>query len=438
MFNRHLIAENAALKEELSMLKQVRDSLRDELIFIRLDHSGHIEHVNTLFERELGYRSEQVIGKHFLDFVPQIARATEHYKKLRSAMETNHHYNGAVEYTTKNGEEVWLRGVMQPVMDAQGRINHFSVNLNNLTRTISQSIEHENLVEALHKSTAVIEFDVQGNILNANDAFLSAVRYKLTDIKGKHHRMFCLQKDAESEAYLQFWERLRRGEFVAGRFERIDAHKNSIWLEATYNPIRDSHGRLYKIVKFATDITAQIQHEKAISSAAEIAYHSSKNTDDVAKEGQKVVEKLLAEMATLSEQMEKAKGGIQALDSKSQQIATIINSISAIADQTNLLALNAAIEAARAGDQGRGFAVVADEVRQLASRTSEATVEIVNVVKENEALTAQAVELISKGDARAQTGFTYAKDAGAVIDEIQTGAKAVLDAVGQFANQLSH
>jgi len=136
--------------------------------------------------------------------------------------------------------------------------------------------------------------------------------------------------------------------------------------------------------------------------------------------------------------MDKAKEGIHALDSQSQQIATIIGSISAIADQTNLLALNAAIEAARAGDQGRGFAVVADEVRQLASRTSEATDEIVNVVKHNQSLAAEAVDLVNKGDEKAQTGLSYAEEAGAVIEEIQNGARAVVDAVGQFANQLNN
>lgn len=438
MFNRHLVKENEALRQELHMLKQVRESFLEETIYLRLDHAGRIDFVNQHFQNELGYTASDVKGRPFLEFVPEIAKSTMHYKKLKSAFDINQTYQGAIEFTRRNGEEAWLRSIMQPVVDIEGRLDHYSVSMTDLTRTIALSKEHEDLVEALHKSTATIEFDLNGHVLDANKPFLRTVKYDLNDIKGKHHRTFCTDEEANSEGYKQFWAKLARGEFVAGRFKRVDSHGNTIWLEATYNPIHDSHGRLYKVFKFATEITAQVAQEQAVSNAADIAYHTSNNTDAVARKGKDVINKVLEEMSSLSEQMDKAKEGIHALDSQSQQIATIIGSISAIADQTNLLALNAAIEAARAGDQGRGFAVVADEVRQLASRTSEATDEIVNVVKHNQSLAAEAVDLVNKGDEKAQTGLSYAEEAGAVIEEIQNGARAVVDAVGQFANQLNN
>ncbi|WP_371352958.1 MULTISPECIES: methyl-accepting chemotaxis protein [Pseudoalteromonas] len=145
----------------------------------------------------------------------------------------------------------------------------------------------------------------------------------------------------------------------------------------------------------------------------------------------------MAVMDELAQQMEQAAQEIAALDKQSQQIANIVQSISSIAEQTNLLALNAAIEAARAGEQGRGFAVVADEVRQLASRTSKATEEIVDVVKDNQSLTQNTVRVIEQGKVKAEQGQVLANESGKVMEDIQQGAQEVVDAVGQFANQLT-
>ena len=184
-------------------------------------------------------------------------------------------------------------------------------------------------------------------------------------------------------------------------------------------------------------MTEQVEREQAISAAAEIAFSTSKQTDNTATEGSEVIKELVSVMNSLAEKMVKASEGIVELDEQSQQIATIINSISGIAEQTNLLALNAAIEAARAGDQGRGFAVVADEVRQLASRTTAATEEIVSVVQRNQSLTSDAVARVNAGKEQAERGAALADDAGNVIVEIQSGAKEVVDAVGQFSQSLN-
>jgi len=141
-------------------------------------------------------------------------------------------------------------------------------------------------------------------------------------------------------------------------------------------------------------------------------------------------------MQRIARQMQEASEGIEALDKQSQLISTIMQTIRGIAEQTNLLALNAAIEAARAGDQGRGFAVVADEVRQLAGRTSQATEEIVDVVQRNQSLAQQAVSSMASSRQQAEQGLNLANEAGTVIVEIQEGAKQVVQAVEQFANQL--
>ncbi len=229
---------------------------------------------------------------------------------------------------------------------------------------------------------------------------------------------------------------LNRGEFVAGRFKRIDSNGREVWLEATYNPVHDAHGRLYKVVKFATMVTDQVAREEEVSQAASVAFEISQQTDVSAQRGADVVQNTVQTMRKISEEMQTASSGIEALGKQSLLINSIVQTIGGIAQQTNLLALNAAIEAARAGEQGRGFAVVADEVRQLAGRTSAATEEIVSVVQQNQALADEAVRGMANSRTQAEQGLVLANEAGAVIVEIQEGAKQVVGAVGRFANQL--
>jgi methyl-accepting chemotaxis protein len=438
MFNKRLKQELAALREELSSVEQVRSSLDSEMLGMRLDPQGKIESVNGNFENEMHYRNAELVGRSIDDLVPDYVKKLDFYQRMKSAISRGEHLNGALRLMRGNGQEAWLRSIVQPVRDSAGRVKYFTVHSSDLTRTIENSREHENLIEALQRSTAVIEFNLDGEVLTANERFLGSMGYTLAQIQGKHHRMFCEPEEYNSPEYRAFWDKLRRGEYVAERFKRVDSRGRVVWLEASYNPITDAHDRLYKVVKFATIITDQVNREIAVAEAANIAFSTSQQTDGSAQKGAAVVQQTVDVMRQLAEHMEQAADRIGALDKQSQLIGSIIQSISSIADQTNLLALNAAIEAARAGEQGRGFAVVADEVRQLASRTSKATEEIVGVVQQNQQLAEQAVNVIISGKQQAQQGLELAGQAGSVIVEIQDGAQRVVSAVGQFANQLSN
>lgn len=435
MFKSRLKSHILSLEQRLAALEHVKETLDRETVAVTLDQEGRILEANSLFETELGYSKAELSGRLLRELSPVELAGDVHQRRALEAIASGKHFSGTLRLRSRSDVHVWLRAMVMPFAGEHGRVERIAIYSSVLTRTIEASREKEALVGALMRSTAVIEFSLDGLVLAANDNFLNGMGYKLTQIQGKHHKMFCPEDETRSAKYEQFWETLRQGSFVAGRFKRLDSMGREVWLEASYNPILDANGTLYKIVKFATVITDQVNRERAVVEAADIAHGTSIRTEASAAQGHEVVQNTVAVLDRLSGLMEDAAQGIQALDAQSQIIGTIVKTISSIADQTNLLALNAAIEAARAGEQGRGFAVVADEVRQLASRTSKATVEIVEVVMRNQGLASSSVSVIAQSKEQAAAALSLANEADGVITEIRQGANSIVSAVGKFTDQ---
>ncbi|MER0459885.1 methyl-accepting chemotaxis protein, partial [Aeromonas caviae] len=245
------------------------------------------------------------------------------------------------------------------------------------------------------------------------------------------HRIFC------DEAFLReqprFWEELARGQFKSGLFMRHNSRGQAVWLEATYNPIRDGSGKVVRVVKFASDITARIEQNHATREAARLAHSTAQETLHSAEEGAGLLRAVVQTSSLIASQVDEAIALIGQLNEQSRSIEAIVSTISAIADQTNLLALNAAIEAARAGEQGRGFAVVADEVRQLAARTSLSTDEIARVVQKNRELTARVTDDMAGVAGSAELG----KQQIAGVDKLMSEIHQEADRVSQTVSALS-
>ncbi|SDI96944.1 methyl-accepting chemotaxis sensory transducer with Pas/Pac sensor [Pseudomonas flavescens] len=436
MFGSRLKKELQAKDVELSLLRQLYQGIQTEMILVTIDPQYRIIDFNSNFASFIGYQPEQLGNRSMSEIVPDYVKSLPCFKNLAAAVKSGQSVRDRYRFLRADGALVWVQACWQPVVDEAGVVRRVQCFGMDITATMDKARENEDFINALLRSTAVIEFDLGGHVLTANEQFLQCMGYGLERIKGKHHSLFCLPHEYESAQYRQFWERLNRGEFIAGRFKRLDSHGREVWLEATYNPVRDTQDKLYKVVKFATLITDQVHRENQVNEAASIAYGISQQTDTTAQRGAQVVTDTVQTMQRIAEQMTSASQGIEALGKQSILISTMVQTIGSIAQQTNLLALNAAIEAARAGEQGRGFAVVADEVRQLASRTSSATEEIVGVVQDNQKLVDAAVHDMASSRTQAQAGLELAKQAGDVIVDIRQGAKQVLAAVEGFARQL--
>lgn len=435
MFNIHLKQELHEATKKIAMYEQLITGLNEETLAFTTNENFEIIDANSKFLSALGYDSNS-IKRPLSEIVPNYVVNLPCYRNLREAVGKGRSVSDNYRYLHVDGRLVWLWGLWQPVKDNAGNLVNIKFFGRDITDSMNLTRENEALIKALSRSTAIIEFDPSGIILTANPPFLQTMGYTLDQIKGKHHRIFCENGEASSPEYSAFWETLNKGEFVAGRFKRVDSHGRTIWLEASYNPVYDAQDKLYKFVKFATVITDQVDRESEVNEAASIAYDISQNTDSKAKEGALVVQQAVDIMRQISIEMQSVSLSIEDLGKQSHLISSIVQTIGSIAQQTNLLALNAAIEAARAGEQGRGFAVVADEVRQLAGRTSTATEEIVSVVSKNQDLVNKAVKDMAGSKHQAEQGLVLANQAGSVIVEIQEGAKQVLSAVERFARQL--
>ena len=233
--------------------------------------------------------------------------------------------------------------------------------------------ECKSKLDAIGRSQAVIEFEMNGTIVTANDNFLAALGYSLGEIVGQHHRMFVSRQERESQEYVQFWETLNCGEFHSGEFLRIRKDGSEIWIQAMYYPIMGPDGRPRKVVKFASDITAQVELRKRTANAGTTVSDSINQMAATISEISNHVTQTADLTTATQHEVDRTAASVRTLDESSQEIEKVVDLIRTLAEQTNLLALNATIESARAGEAGKGFAVVANEVKELAKQTATAT-----------------------------------------------------------------
>ena len=298
-------------------------------------------------------------------------------------------------------------------------------------------------LEAINRWQAVIEFSTDGTILDANRNFLAAMGYELDEIVGHHHRMFVSPDYAASQEYRQFWAILNQGQFHAGEFVRVRKSGENIWIQATYNPILDEHGKPVRIIKFAIDISEQVQmRERLREKNQRIGLSVSDSTAQMASTIQEISNNVHRTASLSNNTAELASIATEAtnrLSDNSRGIHKVVGLIESLAGQTNLLALNATIEAARADESGKGFAVMvqavmAQEVKHLANQTADATRTIEDTVKEIHSSIAGVVQTTSEITQSASEVRESMTIIAAAIEE-QSATMASLSQTAQIMQQ---
>jgi len=391
---------------------------------IAFELDGTVLDVNDAFLDVVGYSRHEVIGKHHRIFCKQALVNSEQYRKFWQDLKAGKSFKGQFERINKSGSTLWLEATYFPVKDELGNVIRVIKLATDITKEHLKAIENEALLSALGQSMAVITFTTDGHILNANENFLNTMKVTLSDIIGKHHRIFCDEDFYREQP--DFWRKLAAGEFQAGKFRRFNGNKQEVWLEATYNPVRDNAGNVERIVKFATDITPRIQ---AATNAINLASDTSATTSQYTDEAISSLASAQDISAAIRQQVTVANESSEKLAAQATDIRNIVGTIRSIAEQTNLLALNAAIEAARAGEAGRGFAVVADEVRTLAARASDATQDIEDVVTTNSGLIDDINAQMNDIDKSASQGQDAVTSVSGSVEQVKSGMQSLIQAV---------
>ncbi|WP_333970490.1 PAS domain-containing methyl-accepting chemotaxis protein [Alteromonas mediterranea] len=418
----------SALRDESQGLLGTLDAFKNNMAYAIYSTDGQCTYASPALLSILSYPNSTVASFSHAAMRVEGIETESQYKGFWQQLVNGGSFSDTVARKTALGETKWLKASYVTV-NGNGSVEIHAI-YHDITEHEQAYFEGKAVTDALNKSMAVVEFEPDGTIITANENFTATVKYSLSDIQGKHHRMFCNDKFYQDNP--NFWDNLARGNFSSGQFERVDANGNTLWLEATCNPVFDGSGRVTKVIKFASNITDAVNEKHAIAQAAELAVSTAEETSQIAADGASSLQRSVETFDAALSEVEETNQLMYELSEQSLKIETIVTTISGIAEQTNLLALNAAIEAARAGDQGRGFAVVADEVRQLAQRTSHSTVEIESVVAENRKLADKSTKKMAGVKGSVDQNSQQIAQVQSIIDEIQKGALNVSETVSDI------
>jgi methyl-accepting chemotaxis protein len=390
---------------------------------IEFNLDGTIVSANENFLTALGYTLDEIKGKHHSLFVAPAERDSAAYREFWAALNRGEYQAAEYKRIGKGGREVWIQASYNPVLDAKGKPYKVVKFATDVTEQKLRNADMAGQIEAICKSQAVIEFQLDGTIVDANANFLNALGYSLGEIKGKHHSLFVDEAERGTAAYREFWAALNRGEFQAGEFKRIGKGGREVWIQASYNPILDLNGKPFKVVKYASDITRQVLTRMGNERVRAMMDSVAAGAEELNASVREISEAMVKSKNTASgavERVASADSQAKRLSDAAQAMSGIVEIISDITGQINLLALNATIESARAGEAGRGFAVVASEVKNLANQAKQATDKIGAEISGLNGISGEVVNALNEIKAEIQNVSEYVTTTAAAVEEQST------------------
>ena len=387
------------------------DAIGKSQAVIEFNMDGTIINANKNFLSTVGYSMDEIKGKHHGMFVDPAYRSGVEYAEFWASLNRGQYQAAEYKRIGKGGKEVWIQASYNPIMDLDGKPFKVVKYATETTKQKLQNADFSGQIDAIGKSQAVIEFNMDGTVVHANQNFLSTIGYVLDEIKGKHHSMFVDPAYKNSAEYKQFWEALGRGEYQAAEYKRIGKGGKEIWIQASYNPIMDLNGKPFKVVKYATDITQMV--------------HTRQENERGMNEAVSVLQQVSA--GNLSNKMDGEYAGTFA-DIKRALNATVDKLIDIVG---NIKQSSQSVSTA-SGEISAGSNDLSERTEQQASSLEETAAsmeEITSTVRQNSENAKNANQLSSEARDVAERGGKVVEEAVGAMNRIEQSSQKIADII---------